>query len=291
LNSSPPAPRPIVAVDSDGTVLDAMTPKHTHAFTPALIDVWELQSAGAEASERFMALNLRSVHRGINRFKALGLFLRAWQHDRAPEHWPVLDRLLAWIDADGPHSEVTLTAELQRHPGDAGLARALHWSAEVNTRCAALPPPVPFPGAVAALRVAAEITQVWVVSGGNGRVIRDEWAHAGLADLARDFLTQEAGSKTAMLQRLTTIAGNPACVLMVGDSPLDEQAAADAGTAFFPIVPGREAESWALFQSDALPAFAGGRALPESARDWMAEFHSCLTGAAHGTAAPFFSPS
>lgn len=279
MNPHRPTAAPIVAVDSDGSVLDAMTPKHEHAFTPALIEVWDLAAAQAEATERFLALNLRSAHRGVNRYAALGLFLRAWRDQPgAPAGWPPLDRLLDWISSDGPHSDTTLAAEMARQPGDAGLARALAWSGAVNARCAALPPPTAFPGAAAALHDAARAARLYVVSGGNGRAIRREWEHAGLAALPQDFLTQEAGSKTAILRRLANAAGAAARVLMVGDSPLDEEAAAAAGTAFFPIVPGREAESWTLFRTEMLPGFIGTGRLPRSAADWSAVFHASLAG-------------
>ncbi|MDR1010227.1 MAG: hypothetical protein LBM04_03695 [Opitutaceae bacterium] len=266
---------PIIAVDSDGTVLDAMTPKHRRAFTPALIDVWEITRGARTASELFLHINLRSRHRGANRFEALGLFLREWSAN-PDAALPPLDAYFAWLESGAPRSEAALERALAEHPGGVALTRALAWSREVNRRCAALPPPAPFAGAGAALREAAAVARVAVVSGGNGAAIRAEWTRAGLAPLASDFLTQEAGSKTAILRQLVAGAGGAEGVLMLGDSLLDEDAARAAGCAFFPIIPGAEPESWDAFRADALPVFLSGRWTPETAARHREKFHATL---------------
>lgn len=302
--------QPVIAVDSDGTVLDAMTPKHRRAFTPALIDVWQIGRGAREAAELFLHLNLRSRHRGANRFEALGLFLRGWS--ASPDAaLPPAGAYFAWLESGAPRSEAALERALAGRPGDLALARALAWSREVNRRCAALPPPAPFAGAAGALRAAAAGARVAVVSGGNGAAIRAEWARAGLAPPASEFLTQEAGSKTAILRRLAATAtrgrarspgappragisdappsaaagdappdagagDTPPAVLMLGDSLLDEEAARAAGCAFFPIVPGAEPESWAAFRADALPVFLSGRWTPETAARQREKFHAAL---------------
>jgi FMN phosphatase YigB (HAD superfamily) len=269
-------PLPIIAVDSDGTVLDAMTPKHRHAFAPALIDVWQIkQNTDATASELFLNINLRSRHRGANRFEALGLFLREWQKNPSAE-LPSLAAYFAWLDSGAARSESSLETALAAHPGDIAVARALAWSREVNRRCATLPPPVPFAGAAAALCEAEARAQVVVVSGGNGKAIRSEWQHAGLAHFAGDFLTQEAGAKTAILKQLAARAGSPQRVLMLGDSLLDDEAAIAAGCPFFPIIPGVEHDSWDAFRLDALPAFIAGEWPPPAAARWLEDFHSTL---------------
>ncbi|OAM88555.1 hypothetical protein OH491_10205 [Termitidicoccus mucosus] len=268
-------PPHIIAVDSDGTVLDAMTPKHRHAFTPALIDIWEIKQGSREASELFLHLNLRSRHRGANRFEALGLFLREWSANPGAA-LPPLKAYFAWLESGAPRSESSLELALADHPGDIALTRALAWNREVNRRCAALPPPAPFAGAAGALRAASSAARVAVVSGGNGAAIRSEWAHAGLAPLASDFLTQEAGSKTAILRQLAARAGGAEGVLMLGDSLLDEDAARAAGCAFFPIIPGAEPESWGAFRADALPVFLSGQWTPETAARQCEKFHAIL---------------
>lgn len=270
------ADRFIVAVDSDGTVLDAMTPKHRHAFTPALIDVWQLHADAAAVSAGFLHLNLHSRHRGANRFIALGLFLADWSVNASrTAPLPDLAPLHAWIATGGPLTEKTCEAALAAAPEATALRLALEWSREVNRRCAALPPPALFPGADAALLATSAIAEVMVVSSGNGAAIRAEWSHAGIAPLAREFLTQEAGPKDAVLRHLAA-STPPGRVLMLGDAPIDEASARAAGVAFFPVIPGREADSWRLFREEILPAFAAGSLAPSATAGWTDTFHAAL---------------
>ncbi len=273
----------IIAVDSDGTVLDAMAPKHRHAFTPALIDIWEIKNRANEAAERFLNINLRSRHRGANRFEALGIFLREWHGLPARDgsggtgcQSVCLDAFFTWLDSGAPRNEFSLARALATHPGDLALTRALAYSREVNRRCAALPPPAPFVGAAAALCDADACAEIVVVSGGNNAAIRAEWQHAGLSPFASEYLTQETGSKTAILQKLAVRAGLPSRVLMLGDSLLDEEAAGAARCAFFPVIPGSEHESWETFRLDALPAFIAGQWPPPDAARWLRNFHTTL---------------
>lgn len=264
----------IVAVDSDGTVLDAMNVKHQECFTPALIAVWGLQALADKVTETFLRINLRSLHRGVNRFDALGLLLRELESSVAPLPQP--DVFFNWLATSHARSDATLQDALDAHPDDAALSRALEWSREVNRLCSLLPPPAPFPGAREALKAAACVCDVRVVSSGNGRAIRSEWKHAGLADLPTEFLTQEAGPKTTILRRLGSVLVAPAQILMLGDAPPDESSAREAGTRFFPIIPGHEAECWHAFQHEILPAFQAGKLDAATSDKWLRRFHATL---------------
>ncbi len=256
LDRLPKLPLPIVAVDSDGTVLDAMTPKHRHAFTPALIDVWALQSRAEKVTRSFLGLNLYSPHRGVNRFVALGLFLRENQSELPG--LPSLDALLGWVSSAPALSEAALARQVAAED-DAGLRLALAWSLEVNRRCAALPSPRLFPGAAEALRLASRAARLVVVSSGARAAITSEWRHAGVDELPLLFLTQEFGPKERVLAALARRAPGPEQVLMIGDAPPDQEAARAAGTRFFPVVPSSEEESWMELSRVILPRFAGGR--------------------------------
>lgn len=268
-----------IAVDSDGCVLDTMEPKHRQCFTPALIDVWGLQAIAPLAREGFLRINLYSEHRGANRFIALHLFW-CWLKNRVPQEFlmqnvPPFGRFGEWVCRGGTLSETTLAAELARFPTDAALNQALRWSRLVNQLGQTLPPVRAFAGAAEALAEAAAAGPLYVVSGGNGPAIREEWHATGLQPLVSGFHTQEDGSKTIILRRL---AAQPAVGpgLMVGDAPGDAEAAHDAGLRFFPIVPGREEESWHAFQHDVLPAFRAGRYTAAEAQARTEMFHTAL---------------
>lgn len=269
-----------VAVDSDGCVLDAMTPKHRDAFVPALIAVWRLEPVAAEARALALEINLHSPLRGVNRFVALGAFWRALPERVTPECWSVvatpLDHFFAWLESGGPLTEPGLAAALRRAPHDAGLQRALAWSQQVNSRCSRLARSLPFPGAAEALRSLQGRAEVAVLSGGNGGTIRREWGAAGLSPLVSEFFTQESGAKPEILGRLAERAGDARHVLMIGDSPVDEAAARRAGTCFFPVIPGAEAECWRTLRDDVLGRFLAGGFGTAEAAPHLARFHSGL---------------
>ena len=273
------APAHWLAVDSDGCVLDTMEPKHRQCFAPALIEAWGLAEIEPHASEEFLRLNLRSEHRGANRFFALHLFWR-WLAERAPGDFfartvPPLARLDAWVLRGGPLSEAALAAELARFPGDAALTCALRWSQLVNQHSRSLPPARAFTGAPEALAEAAAAGPLHVVSGGHGTAIREEWHGAGLHELASEFHTQEAGSKEVILRALVTRHPHGAG-LMVGDGPGDADAAQAAGVLFFPIAPSREEESWRIFRREILPTFYADGYTAADSRDRTAAFRAAL---------------
>jgi len=271
---------PCIAVDSDGAVLDSMTVKHEQAFTPALIETFGLQSSSAAASQAFLELNLRSAHRGCNRFLALAEFCRALPTlapAAALRHLPDLSGFLRWAGQAGALSATHLAAYALRHPGDAGLTLALKWSNAVNQRVARLPPAPAFAGAEAALRAAATTTLVAVVSSAPLATLRHEWAAAGLGDIPGEWGGQEAGSKAEQLGRRVAVRADPEQVLMIGDAPADCAAAVTAGTLFFPIVTGAEAESWHALRTEVLPRFPSPKlADSDLLRRWTERFWQAL---------------
>lgn len=278
--------RPILAVDSDGTVFDAMTPKHHECFTPALLDVFGLRGDAVTceiARELFLQINLRSPARGANRFDALALFWREFRSRIGGAQWERLkparlDVFLEWAGTSSTRNEARLSDAIAREksaPADA-LALALDYSREVNRRCTLMPPPLPFANAPETLRDAAKTCDIVIVSGGNGAIIREEWTRAGLIGLASDLRAQEAGTKTEILRMLAAKAGTAQRVLMVGDAPQDADAANVAGTLFFPIIPDDESTSWGELRREIIPAFVSGNYTAAEAKRKAALFTAML---------------
>lgn len=264
-------------MDSDGCVFDTMEPKHRQCFTPALIEVWRLQEIAPLVWEAFLRLNLYSVHRGVNRFRALQLFWQ-WLDGQRPDLAglrPPGDRFEAWVRQTAALSETSLAAELARYPDDAALEQTLCWSRRVNQLIQDLPPMCAFAGAAEALHDATTAGALHVVSGGNGASIREEWRAAALDSLVSQFHTQEAGSKESILRSLAVRLGADNG-LMIGDAPGDADAAEAAGVRFFPIRPGQEAESWREFHTDILTAFRTGRYSTADANARTASFRTLL---------------
>ena len=65
----------LICVDSDGCAMDTMNCKHLQCFGPCMVAEFGLDARRAEWLARWNEINLYSVTRGINRFKALALIL------------------------------------------------------------------------------------------------------------------------------------------------------------------------------------------------------------------------
>lgn len=85
----------LICFDSDGTVMDTMAVKHSRCLCPALIEVWGLNAWEQPVAKLWHDVNLYQITRGVNRFKALALVLRAVnnQYDK--------DKVLMTGDAPG----------------------------------------------------------------------------------------------------------------------------------------------------------------------------------------------
>ena len=115
----------------------------------------------------------------------------------------------------------------------------------------------PFLGAKTALELASVFADVAVVSGADPNALYSEWTSFGLCDSIDLLLGQNAGKKEAIIARLLKTGYEKSRVLMFGDSPFDLEAARANDIYFFPILAGKEEESW-LSAPTALELFKGG---------------------------------
>lgn len=237
----------LLAVDSDGCVIDSMTVKHERCFTPALIKIWQLKPVAALATELALDINLYSESRGLNRFAALALFFdRLMQRlPQVPDGVELPDTrpLKDWLASTRALSEEALIAANKQYPA-AIFEQAIAWSREVNRRVQALPLPKAFDEAVATLREAHRRgIAIHVVSSANRAALELEWRELGLMDWVAHLGSQDEGSKTVLLQQAARSVGAES-VLMVGDAKGDAEAATAAGVGYFAIRPGAENQSW-----------------------------------------------
>lgn len=126
----------LVCVDSDGCAMDTMDVKHIRCFGPCLVREWGLEAWTEPILKRWNEINLYSMTRGINRFKALAEFLgetNAW-------YTPIegVEELVAWIGSAPELSNAALAEAVKTARGPA-LAKALSWSKAVNAAIDALP--------------------------------------------------------------------------------------------------------------------------------------------------------
>ena len=281
-NPVPFAPRhpTLVAVDSDGCVFDTMGPKQIRCFHPEIVRWWGLERIERELRETAEFVNLRSVWRGSNRFPALlkvfELLARRPEVRRAGVALPDLGSLRRFVESGGPLSLDALRAEAER-AGEPELRRLLEWSRAVNARVAReLPSSPPFPGVREALAEMAAAADLVVVTQTPEEAVEREWRESGLLPYARAILGPAQGTKGQMLARAARGRYAAGRVLMIGDAPGDLRAAREAGAAFFPILPGREPESWARLRGEAYPRFREGRWTADYEAGPVAEFEALL---------------
>jgi len=269
-----------VGIDSDGCAFDTMEPKHKECFCPVTVWKWDLAAVSKYAREAWDFVNLYSKQRGCHRFLALR---HVMDHLRArPEvarrgvTIPVLADLAAWTASAKILGNSELEAE-QKRIGSAELARVLDWSKAVNETVARVVRNVPpFPGVRESLRLLSGKADLMVVSATPMEALRREWHEHGIAEHMSIIAGQEMGTKK---DHIALAAGGkypPDRILMIGDAPGDLKAAQANGALFFPVNPGHEEESWALFVREAGPRFLAGQYTREYEARLIAAFDKLL---------------
>ncbi len=246
----------VVCIDSDGCAMDTMTIKHVRAFGPCLVKEWGLEKWEKEILERWNVINLYSRTRGINRFKGLAMMLK--EVDASFVRIPGAEKLCAWADNA---KELSNDALKEKLPEDEIFKKALSWSISVNKTVEALPSELvcPFEGVSEAFDSIDGKADIVVVSSANPEAVRNEWGRYGLLRHVDLICTQEIGSKAFCISKVLEKGYDTGKVLMCGDAPGDLDAAKTNGVLYFPILAGREAESWKKLKEEALTLFLDGK--------------------------------
>lgn len=271
----------LIGVDSDGCAFDSMEIKHKECFIPATVRAWDLQPVSSLARETAEFVNLYSTSRGQNRWIALlrTLDLLRRRPEVAGRGVTVPDpaALRGFVTSGLPLSDAGLRAWADEHPHP-DLERGLAWSADVNAEVERTVHGVPpFPGVLETLTALREHADLAVVSATPADALEREWGEHGLAPLVDVVGGQELGTKARQLEALAgggRYAGGH--VLLVGDAPGDRDAAAEYGALYFPVVPGREAESWRRLRTEGIARLLDGSFAGEYQDALIAEFDASL---------------
>lgn len=251
----------LVCVDSDGCVMDTMSSKHIRCFGPCLVRIWGLDEWRDEVLTLWNEINLYRATRGINRFE--GLTSALVQINDKMTRVAGIDALCAWCDSTDTLCEDALRVAIEGCGSGEGrecLELALEWSRLVNKEIRALPESLrrPFGGAGEVLRLMHTVADVAVVSSADRGSVMSEWSRWGLLEHVDAVMAQDSGTKERSISRLLRLGYPAECVLTVGDSIGDMEAARHSGTCFFPIIPTRECESWQVLADTAIPRLLDG---------------------------------
>lgn len=247
----------LICVDSDGCAMDTMNSKHISYFGPLLVDCYGLRENRAEVLKRWNTINLYSMTRGINRFLALKLLLE--ELSAAGLYHADISRLTAWVETADSLSNAALKNACQADGGDGALQLALVWSEQVNQaiRDSGSGHQV-FAGVEEALVRMGADADIVVVSSANQEALEAEWRDFADQGHIKRIMSQSDGSKAECIKILLAKGYRTDHVLMIGDAPGDQSAAAENGVYFYPILAGREEQSWAEFLTSAAIRFLAG---------------------------------
>jgi len=252
----------IIGIDSDGCVFDSMTVKQREHFHPLIIKHWQLEKCEKELRACAEFVNLFSKNRGINRFPAL-LFAFELFNDypgvrESGVELPRTEALRAYIESGLALGNPTLISEAER-TGDPELKRLLAWSLAINEdidrNMREIPP---FEWALKALQLAAQRSDLFVVSQTPEEALVKEWNLHNIHQYVYLIAGQELGTKAVHLELASRGKYDPQRVLMIGDAPGDHKAALANHALFYPINPGQEEASWERFCTEAFDRFLAG---------------------------------
>lgn len=266
----------VVCIDSDGCAMDTMEVKHRECFGPQWIKTYGLDAHFDECMELWLSINLYTITRGINRFKGLALALEEVER-RGLAHTEGLAEFSAWTKDAKELSNPALMALTQKSENPC-FELALLWSIRTNRAIHGLPgDDAPFENVKRAMDEMCRQSDLVAVSSANSEAVEAEWTKHHLKEDCRVLLTQEAGSKAFCIGELLSGPGYEAGkTLMVGDAPGDKDAAAKNGVWFYPILAGKEGESWARLLDEAFPKLLAGTFDEEYQKQLITEFEKNL---------------
>jgi len=237
----------LVCVDSDGCVMDTMNCKHFNCFGPCMVTEWGLEEWKDDILTRWNEVNLFSMTRGINRFKALAICLA--EIDQKYKPITGIAALVHWAEtAPALSNDGVAKAAAAATDADAKLVleKALSWSKAVNASIVELDEAlkIPYEGAKEGLAAAHEFADVAMVSSANRDAVEEEWGKFGLLQHTDIVLAQDIGSKAACIKEMLKFGYDLDKVVMIGDAPGDSDAAEKNGVHYYPILVNHEKESW-----------------------------------------------
>lgn len=242
----------LICIDSDGCAMNTMDIKHLNYFGPLAAKFFNINDSKIFL-EKWNQINLYSKTRGINRFK--GLVLGLQDAIKRGEKIEDISNLVRWTETTKELSNSSLKLEIEKNKTN-DLIKTLEWSQSVNNGIEKLVgKDAPFPNVKKHLEKLHKVANIAVVSSANSQAIYSEWSRHNLLDHVDVVFGQEAGTKSTCIKKLKDSGYNNDEILMVGDAPGDLEAALINEVFFFPVLFGKEEESWNELTSNALNKF------------------------------------
>ncbi len=269
-----------IGIDSDGCVFDSMEVKQKEFFIPAALKYFNLWPVAKALRETWEFVNLYSVHRGGNRFPAMikvfELLARRKEILEPGYELPDMTSLKRWIESETKLGNATLR-EYCRGINDPSLELILKWSEAVNREIGEwLHDIPPFLHAVKALERISESADIMVVSQTPLEALEREWLENDLKKYVTIIAGQEHGTKTEHIALAAKGKYPDNKILLIGDAFGDLNAAIKNSILFYPIIPGKEDDSWEKFLREGLDRFLNIEFYGEYQESLLEEFRKSL---------------
>jgi phosphoglycolate phosphatase-like HAD superfamily hydrolase len=252
-----------IGIDSDGCVFDSMEVKQKEFFIPAALKYFDLFAISKTLRETWEFVNLYSIYRGSNRFiSIIRVFDMLSENEKIADSGiklPDLSSLKEWVGTESRLGNESLRKYLESNY-DQDLKRVLEWSEYVNKEISTwLRNIPPFPQALDAIKKIHSFSDLMIVSQTPLEALDREWEENHLKQYIKAIAGQEHGTKTEHIALAAKGKYPDNKILMIGDAKGDLDAAKSNGVLFYPVLPGRENESWEKFVNEGFEKFLKGK--------------------------------
>ena len=269
-----------IGIDSDGCVFDTMEVKQKEFFIPAGIKYFDLFAIAKIVRETWEFVNLYSIYRGGNRFisiiKVFELLNERKEISDSGFKLPDLTSLKQWVKIETKLGNVSLRKYFESNYNP-DLEKVVMWTEAVNKEISQwLHDIPPFPHARKAIEKLSSFADTIVVSQTPLEALEREWEEHGLKKFVTVIAGQEYGTKSEHIAFAAKSKYPDDKILMIGDARGDLAAAKSNGVLFFPILPGKEDQSWKRFLTEGLNRFISGKFAGRYEDDLLNDFRKSL---------------
>lgn len=234
-----------ICVDYQSCISSVRKNKPMKCFGPCMIRTWNLYEKEKELLMRWNEINIFSLTSEINRFRALAIILT--EVDDSFKSIEDIDYLLSWVETEKELTNTSLETAINE-TGSICLKQALLWSREVN-HCIEQLATVDFfyPNVKECLEYASQNADVTIIADQSPDSIERECMKYG-------YIPQRVSTKALCMSQLKENGYKSSHILFIGHSRQDF-VLARAGIFFYPIIFGKEEESWRSLKNEVLQLF------------------------------------
>jgi phosphoglycolate phosphatase-like HAD superfamily hydrolase len=171
---------------------------------------------------------------------------------------PDLSSLKEWVNTETKLGNASLRKYYEEHK-DRSLETVLNWSETVNKEISEwLHDIPPFPHAKKSMERISQIADIIVISQTPLEALEREWLENDLKKFVSLIAAQEHGTKAEHIALAAKGKYPENKILLIGDAFGDMNAAKTNGVLFYPVMPGKEDNSWERLLNEGLEKFMNG---------------------------------